>query len=49
VLSTAQNTQRDSQSYVEMKRGRKEVEVTWRRKETIKRGERGVYLKINSE
>ena len=28
VFSTAQNTQRDSQSWVEKRRGREEIEVT---------------------
>ena len=38
-LSTARNIQRDSQSYIEKKRGRKEVEVTQRRKGKVKKGE----------
>jgi len=37
VFSTAQNTQRDSQSWVE-KRRREEIEVTWERKKRVKRG-----------
>jgi len=40
VPSTAWNTERDSQSYIEKRRGRKEIEVTWRRKGRVKRGER---------
>jgi len=32
VLSTVWNTQRGSQSYIEKRRGREEIEVTWRRK-----------------
>ena len=36
---TARNTQRDSQSYVEKRRGRKEIEVAWRRKGRVKREE----------
>jgi len=39
VLSTAQNTQRDSQNYVEKRRGRKEIEMTWWGKVRVKRGE----------
>ena len=39
MLSTAWNTQRDSQSYVEMRKGSKEIEVTWSRKGSLKRGE----------
>ena len=39
MLSTVQNTQRDSQNYVEKRRGREEIEVTWGRKERVKRGE----------
>jgi len=38
VFSTAQNTQRDSSSWVEKKRGRREIEVTWWRKTRVKRG-----------
>ena len=36
---TARNTQRDSQSYVEKRRGRREIEVTRRRKRGVKKGE----------
>ena len=38
-FSTVRNTQRGSQSYMEKRRGRRELEVTRRRKEGIKRGE----------
>jgi len=38
-LSTARNTQRDSQSYIEKRRGRREIEVIMRRKGRIKSGE----------
>jgi len=38
-LSTSRNTQRDSQSYIVKRRGRKEIEVTQRRKGRVKRGE----------
>ena len=39
MLFTARNTQRDSQSYMEKRRGRREIEVTRRRKGRVKRGE----------
>jgi len=39
VFSTAQNTQRDSQSWVEKRRRREEIEVTWWRKRRVQRGE----------
>ena len=35
-LSTFRNTQKDSQSYIEKRRGRKEIEVTQRRKGRVK-------------
>ena len=38
-VSTFKNTQRDSQSYTEKRRGRKEIEVTQRTKGRVKRGE----------
>ena len=38
-FSTASDTQRGSQSYVEKRRGRREIEVTRRRRGGIKRGE----------
>ena len=37
---TARNTQRDSWSYIEKRRGKKEIEVTRKRKRRVKRGER---------
>jgi len=37
-FSTVRDTQRDSQSYMEKKRGRREIEVTRRRRGGIKRG-----------
>ena len=37
-FSTAQNTHRDSHCWVEKKRGREEIEVTWGRKMRVKRG-----------
>ena len=37
-VSTAQNTQRDSQSWVEKKQGSGEIEETWWRKRRVKRG-----------
>jgi len=39
-FSTVRDTQRVSQSYGEKRRGRREIEVTRRRREGIKRGER---------
>ena len=38
-FSTVRDTQRGSQSYVEKRRGRKEIEVNRRRRRGIKRGE----------
>ena len=38
-FSTVRDTQRGSQNYVEKRRGRREIEVTRRRREGIKRGE----------
>ena len=38
-FSTVRDTQRGSQSYMEKRRGRREVEVTRRRREEVKRGE----------
>ena len=38
-FSTERDTQRGSQSYMEKRRGRREVEVTWGRKRRVKRGE----------
>ena len=38
-FSTARNTQRDSQSYIEKRRGRKEIDETRRRKGRVKWGE----------
>ena len=38
-FSTVRNTQRGSQSYMEKRRGRREIEVTRRRRGGIKRGE----------
>ena len=38
-FSTVGDTQRASQSYMEKRRGRREIEVTRRRREGIKRGE----------
>ena len=39
MLSPAWNTQRGSQSYIEKRRGRKEIEVTRRRRGGVKRRE----------
>ena len=38
-FSTASDTQRGSQSYVEKRRGRREIEVTRRKRGGVKRGE----------
>ena len=38
-FSTARDTQRDTQSYTEKRRGRRETEVTRRRRGEVKRGE----------
>ena len=38
-FSTVRDTQRGSQSYLEKRRGRREIEVTRRRRGKIKRGE----------
>ena len=38
-LSAVRNTQRNSQSYIEKRKGRKEIEVTRSRKERVKKGE----------
>jgi len=38
-FSTVRDTQRSSQSYMEKRRGRREIEVTRRRRGGIKRGE----------
>ena len=39
IFSTVRDTQRDSQSYMKKRRGRKEIEVTRRRKGGLTRGE----------
>ena len=41
-FSTVRDTQRGSQSYKEKRRGRREIEVTRRRRGGIKRGERNL-------
>ena len=38
-LSTMKETQKGSQSYMEKRRGRREIEVTRKRREGVKRGE----------
>ena len=38
-LSTVRETQRGSQSYMEKRRGRREIEVTRKRRGGVKRGE----------
>ena len=44
VLHSPEHT--DSQSWVEKRRGREEIEVTWGRKRIVKRGERIIKLVI---
>ena len=44
-FSTVRDTQGGSQSYVEKRRGRRETEVTRRRRGGIKRGERNLASK----
>ena len=46
-FSTVRDTQRGSQSYMEKRRGRREIEMTRRRRGGIKK-ERAVYPVINS-
>jgi len=41
-FSTVRDTQRGSQSYMEKRRGRRETEVTRRRRGAVKRGETNV-------
>ena len=41
-FSTVRDTQRVSQSYMEKRRGRREIEVTRRRRGGLKRGERNL-------
>ena len=38
MFSTAWNPQRDTKSWVEKRRGREKIEVTWWRKRRVKRG-----------
>ena len=38
-LSTVRDTQRDSQSYMDKRRGRREIQVTRRKRGGVKRGE----------
>ena len=42
-FSTARNIQRDSLSYKEKRRGRREIEVTRRRRRGVKRGDSPSY------
>ena len=42
MFSTARNTQRDSQSWVEKRRVREETEAIWWRKKEIQREERAI-------
>ena len=45
-VSSVRDTQRGSQSYVEKRRGRKEIEVSRRRKGGIKRRERASQYSV---
>ena len=45
-FSTERDTQRGSQSYMEKRRGRREVEVTWGRKRRVKRGENNLAINL---
>ena len=45
IFSTLKDTQRGSQSYMEKRRGRREIEVTRRRRGGIKRGESNLASK----
>ena len=47
-FSTVRDTWRGTQSYMEKRRGRKEIEVTRRRKGGIKRSEREIHPIISS-
>ena len=38
MFSIAQNTHRDSQNWIEKRRRREVIEVTWGRKRRVKRG-----------
>ena len=40
MFYAAQNTHRDSQNWIEKRRGREEIEVIWGRKRRVKKGER---------
>ena len=42
MYTTAWNIQRESQDWVEKRRGREEIEVTWWRKRRVKRRETGL-------
>ena len=47
-FSTVRDTQRGSQSYMKRRRGRKEIEVSRRRKRGDSRGERQIYTELCS-
>jgi len=42
VFSTARNTQRDSQGWIEKRREREEIEATWWRKTRVQGGKRAI-------
>ena len=43
-FSTARDTQTDSHSYIEKRRGRREIEMTRRRRGVVKRGETNLVI-----
>jgi len=48
-FSTVRDTQRDLQSYMEKRRGRREIEVTRRRRGGIKRSETNLASRTGTE
>ena len=48
-FSTVRDTQRGSQSYMKRRRGRREIEMSRRRKRGDSRGERQIYTVICSQ
>ena len=47
-FSPVRDTQRDSQSYMKKRRGRREIEMSRRRKRGDSRGERQIYAALCS-
>ena len=48
-FSPVRDTQRDSQSYMKKRRGRREIEMSRRRKRGDSRGERQIYAVVCSQ